>query len=432
MAIKSYINQAAYDAAVKPTTESQVSMIETTREIIVDGVNVVTTQPTVGDVVFLDDQNKVIYVKGGAWIQKANIPAAWTHVGYVYFCKGKQVGVIHKTGADVKWLDVSQFAWTDVVLDGEEHEKTIGLRFGIPNWDTTTSITFTYTASTLAEAAAACTAAIEAKLIELGAPQTTIDQWWAYADGDNNRVIVQRDNCFDYRFYNCSGLTHITWGDMPASSNSGFRVNMRQGGEKIMNDARGAAYYGTNGRTPTADVPLNSNSGIVKKSAFDSSPYCQLLRDTYGTYKEYIHQEYRVAYPQKLGAFSLPSGKAMAEKYARMTAPTKSGGNKFKFPALYYGYNKSFGVDGLDFGDWYLPGVAEGTMLMRDETLAKLSSSISKMGTTSINNSTTRWFAQRYNVNYAWIFYGPYGYLDYYRVVNNSYRCQAVALLKIE
>lgn len=431
MAIKSYINQAAYDAAVKPTTESQVSMIETTREIIVDGVNVVTTQPTVGDVVFLDDQNKVIYVKGGNWIQKANIPAAWTHVGYVYFRKGKQVGVIHKTGADQKWLDVSQFAWTDAILDGEEHEKIIGLRFGIPNWDTTTSITFTYTATTLAEAAAACTAAIEAKLTEIEAPATTIAQWWAYADDANSRVIIQRDKCTDYRFYNCSGLTHITWGDMPASSTNGFRVNMRTGGERIMNDARGAAYYGTNGRTPTADVPLNSNSGIVKKAEFESSSYCQLLRDTYGTYKEYIHQEYRVASPQKLGVFALLSGKVMAEKYARLTAPTKSGGTMFKYPALYYGYNKSFGVDGLDFGDWYLPGVAEGSILMRDETLAKLSPSISKMGTTAINTSTYRWFSQRYNVYYAWTFYGSTGALDG-DGVNYSARCQAVALLELE
>ena len=53
--IKSYSNKTAYNQAVKPTTESQVSMIETTREIIVDGVNVVTNEPTVGDVVFLDD-----------------------------------------------------------------------------------------------------------------------------------------------------------------------------------------------------------------------------------------------------------------------------------------------------------------------------------------------------------------------------------------
>ena len=433
MAIKSYNSKADYNAAVKPTTESQVSMIETTREIIVDGVNVVTTQPTVGDVVFLDDQNKVIYVKGGAWIQKANIPAAWTHVGYVYFRKGKQVGVIHKTGSDVKWLDVSQFAWTDAVLDGAEHSKTIGLRFGIPNWDTTTSITFTYTATTLAQAAAACTAAIEAKLTELGASQATIDQWWAYADENNNRVIVQRDACTDYRFYNCSGLTHITWGDMPANSNSGFRVNMRTGDQKIMNDARGVAYYSTNGATPSADVPLNAAGTIVKKTAFDSSPYCQLLRDTYGTYKEYIHQEYRVAYPQKLGVFVMPSGKELTNKYGPMTAPTKAGDTKYKYPALRYGYNKSFGVGGLDFGDWYLPGVAEGAMLMRDETLAALSPSISKMGTTAINNSTYRWFAQRCYVNYAWFFYGGSGTL--YNTgagVNGAYRCQAVALLEID
>ena len=431
MAIKSYNSKADYQAAVKPTTESQVSMIETTREIIVDGVNVVTTQPTVGDVVFLDDQNKVIYVKGGSWIQKANIPAAWTHVGYVYFRKGKQVGVIHKTGADQKWLDVSQFVWTDAVLDGEEHSKTIGLRFGIPNWDTTTSIIFTYTATTLVEAAAACTAAIETKLTELGAPAATIAEWWAYADEANNRVIVQRDACTDYRFYNCSGLTHITWGDMPANDNAGFRASGLASNQRIMNDARGAAYYGTNGATPSADVPLNDAETIVTKTAFDSSPYCQLLRDTYASYLEYIHQEYRLAYPQKLGVFSLPSGKELTAKYGPMTAPTKAGSTKYKYPALWYGYNKSFGVDGLDFGDWYLPGVAECTMLMRDETLADLSPSITKMGTTAINNSAGRWFAERYNVNSAWIFYGSYGILGSYGV-SNSYRCQAVALLEID
>ena len=431
MAIKSYNSKADYQAAVKPTTESQVSMIETTREIIVDGVNVVTTQPTVGDVVFLDDQNKIIYVKGGAWIQKANIPAAWTHVGYVYFRKGKQVGIIHKTGADQKYLDVSQFAWTDVVLDGAEHSKTIGLRFGIPDWDTTTSITFTYTATTLAEAAAACTSAIEAKLTELGAPAATIAEWWAYADKTNNRVVVQRDNCTNYKFYNCSGLTHITWGDMPENSNAGFRASGLASDQRIMNDARGAAYYGTNGVTPSADVPLNASGTIVKKADFDSSPYCKLLRDTYGTYQEYIHCEYRLQYPQKLGVFSMPGGKELTAKYGPMTAPTKAGGTKYKYPALYYGYNKSFGVDGLDFGDWYLPGVAEGAMLMRDETIADLAPSISKMGTTAINNSTPRWFAQRYNVIYAWIFYGSHGYLSN-GYVYTTYRCQAVALLDID
>ena len=121
----------------------------------------------------------------------------------------------------------------------------------------------------------------------------------------------------------------------------------------------------------------------------------------------------------------------MTEKYARMTAPTKAGGDKYKYPALYYGYTKSFGVDGLDFGDWYLPGVAEGTMLMKDETLAALAPSISKMGTTAINNSTNRWFAERYNVSYAWLFSGSGGSLGSGSVYGR-YRCQAVALLEID
>jgi hypothetical protein len=169
----------------------------------------------------------------------------------------------------------------------------------------------------------------------------------------------------------------------------------------------------------------------VKPSEFANSEYCANLRAAYATYEEYLEKCYMVVYPQKYGCFALPSGKAMAEKYARMTAPAKAGGTKYKYPALYYGYNKSFGVEGLDFGDWYLPGVAEGTMLMKDETLAALTPSVSKMGTTSINNGTHRWWAERYSVNSAWIFNGSYGTLDDHNF-NYTYRAQAVALLEID
>ena len=79
MAIEIYPNKAAYDAATKPTTESQVSMIETSREIIVDGVNVLTAEPIAGDAIFLDENNKIVFVKGGDWLQTAIIPSAWTH-----------------------------------------------------------------------------------------------------------------------------------------------------------------------------------------------------------------------------------------------------------------------------------------------------------------------------------------------------------------
>ena len=438
MAIKSYNSKADYNAAVKPTTESQVSMIETTREIIVDGVNVVTTQPTVGDVVFLDDQNKVIYVKGGAWIQKANIPAAWTHVGYVYFRKGKQVGIIHKDGADQKWLDVSQYSITAI----SNTSLTINLSMAPSYAQVATTVTLASIDINTANAQA-ISEAVAAKATEVGDTRA----WWAYlADADGNKVtengtqiIIQCDTCTNYRFYNVSAtgctIAHITWGDMLENSTywhgeRGYYTNYWG----VMNIARTKAWATGSGRVPTAQEPVGprvGNDAPVKPSEFANSEYCANLRAAYATYEEYLEKCYMVVYPQKYGCFALLSGKAMAEKYARMTAPTKAGGTKYKYPALYYGYAKSFGVDGLDFGDWYLPGVAEGTMLMKDETLAVLAPSISKMGTTAINNSTYRWWAERYNVDYAWFFNGNVGYLNY-STVNGTYRCQAVALLEID
>jgi hypothetical protein len=87
-------------------------------------------------------------------------------------------------------------------------------------------------------------------------------------------------------------------------------------------------------------------------------------------------------------------------------------------------------VDGLDFGDWYLPSSFEGCHLMADETLAILAPSISKMGTTAINNGAYRWFAERCNVNDARNFSGNYGFLSSYNVYY-AYRVQAVTLLDI-
>jgi hypothetical protein len=132
-------------------------------------------------------------------------------------------------------------------------------------------------------------------------------------------------------------------------------------------------------------------------------------------------------YPQKLGTFALPGAHDLSMKYARAAAPTKAGGTKYKYPAFKACYDVSYGVDGLDFGDWYLPSSFEGCHLMADETLAILAPSISKMGTTAINNSTYRWFAERYNVNYARNCDGGAGGLYGYSVYG-TLRVQAVTL----
>ena len=439
MAIKSYANKAAYDAAVKPTIESQVSMIETTREIIVDGVNVITTSPAVGDLVFLNESKEITYVKGGAWIQKAIIPSAWVHVGYVYLRKGRKVGVIDKNTADLKYLDVCQYAITAI----SSTTLAIKLRMS-PDYAVDTTVDVTLTSATIdATSAAEISAAVAAKATEVG----DTNDWWAYlVDADGNKVddggtqiVIQCDTCVDSRFYVVSAtgctIAHATWGDMPENTvywrgERGFYTNNRG----VMNIARTKAWATDNGRVPTANEPVGpiaGNDTPVKPSEFVSSQYCADLRAAYKTYEKYLEKCYMVVCPQKYGCFALPDGAELGRRYTNKTAPTKDGGTKAKFPALNYGYNRSYGVAGLNDGDFHLPGVREGTELMKDDCINTLAPSVTKMGTTDINNRTYRWFAQRYNVSTAWFFGGGSGYLGN-TYVGNPFRCQAVALLEID
>ncbi len=425
MAITNFNTLTDYENAGLPTTESRVALVESTNDIKIDGVNVITNNPIIGDAVF-HDGSKVVYLKGGNQIVSNAIPAGYTFVGVVAGRQGREVLVLNKDQASRKYLGVSQFAWTDPVCDGEEHEKTIRLRFGIPNWDTNTTITFTYTASTMAEAAAAVQTAIENKLTELGASETIIGEWWAYADG--NRVIIQRDNCTDYRFNSgLSGITDIVWGDMPCSDK-----NIRKNGHAVywapMNVARAATYYGTNGTTPTEEWTY-PQAALVTRAAFADSEYCANLRSMFATYEDYIRDNMSL-YPQKYGVWGLPRAKELSAAYALATAPTKSGGTMYKYPALYYAYNTTYGVDGIDLGDWFLHGVQEGAQIMEDSNLAIINATFTKMGVGTVSNGLYRWFAQRCNGNLAWFFYGNGGNL-YSVSVLNAHQAQAVTLLTV-
>lgn len=172
----------------------------------------------------------------------------------------------------------------------------------------------------------------------------------------------------------------------------------------ILNTARGVAYWGSNGRTPSANesVPSATNSDPVNRTAFETSEYCKLLRQTYASYESYIGDGMGVKFPQEYGCFGLPSGKVITYQY-----------NDAKHPGFQHCAAVDYGVDGIAAGDWYMPGVYEGTALMRDAVLAKVNASMSKIGGAIVSNGSYRWFAQRYDVTYAWFFYGINGSLSY-------------------
>lgn len=94
-------------------------------------------------------------------------------------------------------------------------------------------------------------------------------------------------------------ISFTTWGTMPAKD-SYWKINGKSTNYLgIMNIARGAAYYSTSGRTPTANENLgvSGNTAPVTRDAFTNSEYCSVLRTAYSTYEDYIRGEYKIMYP---------------------------------------------------------------------------------------------------------------------------------------
>ena len=189
----------------------------------------------------------------------------------------------------------------------------------------------------------------------------------------------------------------------------------------IMNVARGVAYWGPNGRTPSANetVPAPTNSDPVNRNAFETSSYCKILRQTYANYESYISEGMGVKFPQEYGCFGLPDGKTITYEY-----------NDANHPGFQHCAGVDYGADGVGSGDWYMPGVYEGTALMRDAVLAKVNASMSLINGAEISNGTYRWFAQRYDVTNAWFFDGSGGVLGG-GYCTYAFTVQAVVLLEV-
>ena len=445
MAIKKVNNLSEYAAQPKSSTETTLTGVTDGNELRVDGINVRVDTPVLGDAVYAD-ANGYYFYKGGDCLNHALLAAAGlTAVGPVCGFYGGKAVVMNGTEADRKYADVLQYTITAITST----TPTINLRLrdtsksGQAQYDSNIAVTPTLTSTDInATTAAEISAAVAAKAAEVGDTQA----WWAYlADADGNKVdeggtciVVQCDVWSNYNQYNVSGsgltISFTTWGDMPANSwykkLNGQITNYRG----LMNIARGAAYWSTNGRAPEADIAVGSeasNTDPVKREEFNTSAFCSVIRNHYKTYEAYLQGEFGIPYPQKWGCFGLPHAKELTLKYALKTAPTKDGGNKYKFPAMYYAYSTTYGIDGLDYGDWYLQGVHEGVQFMDDANIAVINRTLSKMGKTTVSTGAYRWFAQRYNVHGAWFFNGYNGTLNNYYVYY-AYRARALALLKFK
>lgn len=446
MAIKKVNTQSEYAAQPKSDIETTLTGVSDGNRVHVDGINVRVETPELGDAVYVDGNDYYFY-KGGDRLNHALLAAAGlTAVGPVCgFLDGKAV-VMNGTEADRKYADVLQYTITAITGT----TPTINLRLrdtsksGQAQYGSDIPVTPTLTDAAInATTAAEISAAVAAKAAEVGDTQA----WWAYlADDEGNkvdeggtRIIIQCDEWSNYTQYDVSGsgltISFTAFDDMPASALYKKLNGQTTNYQGLMSISRGATYFSTNGRTPTADIAVGSesgNTGPVNREAFNTSAFCTAIRNHYKTYEMYLYGEFGIPYPQKWGCFGLPHAKELTLKYALRTAPTKDGGTRYKFPAMYYAYNTTYGIGGLNFGDWYLQGVHEGTQFMDDANLVLVNQTLTKMGKTVVSTGSHRWFAQRCSVSSALIFSGNDGYLGIYSNVCSAARVRALALLKIK
>lgn len=427
--IKTYNDRGAYNASEKPTTATEVGLIKSENAVVYDGINVQTLEPELGDAVYKDaDGNKVAFKSDGFTPSLlSDLTYVGVFIGYYKDGRWKVFMGNYSSLPSYKYADVVQFSITAITATN----ITFFLKMA-GDYANFVQIDVSLTSAEInATSASEINAALEAAG-NTGNVGYDKHKYWAYlADANGNpaesggtQIIVQCDNWFDYRQYQCNDGSHAlvgcvmtltVWGDMPVSGalwrNNG--VSSYYGGLEFEGFRD---YYATNGATPTADIPLVSDK-IVNKTSFEGSEYCALLRSKYKNYDTYM-RSHMVRYPQKYGVFALPDGEYLTKKYGGLTATIKTGTTKAKFPALNWALTQG----------GYLWDVHDGVVIMDDDNLAAINATQQKVGKVQLAKNSTRWFAGRYNATNAWLFDGTYRSL-YYTYVRYTFQVGAVSLL---
>ena len=252
MAIKKFNTRQEYNAASKSTTESTVSLIAQGNEVEFDGINVVTTEPACGDLVFKDDSDKRVYVKTST-LNKSRIPSNWTHIGYVVARFGNQKLIADKNESSAKYADVVQFVLNSPTLDGESHTATIGVRVAggtSAGYGSNTSISYTYASTSLSGVVTALNNAIEAAQQSLGFTNVLLS-------GTGDHKISLKSNSYIQNLKNTN--------DEKATVIDGYLNKTKLACKMVLKTETGAVFSGvtTDRYDIVIDGDMNVENGIT-------------------------------------------------------------------------------------------------------------------------------------------------------------------------
>lgn len=371
--IKEFQTVADYEGSVPSSQQTDVALVTSTNEVHVKGVNVVVPIPEVGDVVYLDERNKIVFVNGGS-VQKERIPGVWTHVGYVYRVLGNKIGIIDKTVYNEQFQQVEK-----ILLTGQPKalRDLIFAKGGEPKTITVAR------SSSYSELVTQINNALSADADLAG---------WTASLGVGG-IILQCSVRSEYTFAFAEAMTDTKVYDYNPSIHdiSVFWRNTAKTMTYNSNFDRCLAYYSEHGSNWTYDVDISVPAfyTIVNESTFNENSHLAPAREYFGTYRNYIAAAIMMK-EQPTVLFNYPFVD-YSKQFADMTDELAGGDEVYVFPAIAKCNIVSYNNPLLAAGKWHLPGFVDMVYITDKETIDVLAAVSAKVGTSAFDNSIDRW-----------------------------------------
>lgn len=415
--IKKFDTEAAYEAAEKSTAESTISLVDENNSTKIDGVNVVTKSPKIGDILCVNADGDKLWIAFGTY-NSGSLPSGYTAKGVVAKRHGNILLIASTTNKVQKWLEVYPYVVTDYVLDGAEH--TVQLRLtGLPS--TTTWFDFTYTATTDDE----FVTALQAFLTD-----NSLTNWSAYKD-DAGRVILQRNDYTNWEYYTstrtyCKGgltltekvkldVTEILGGFRDGFySKCGKRMNglwnFKRGKDYLSDDIDWSTAF--NPTSPvTADMtgyPVCLPAYLGKSDARKDDDgnyvdYCAHLREAWGEGEEgwinYLKAATIVPRSPMGGSGQCRNELEITNAFSEITYKDTDGNDQPLYTAFKFCHDTDLGTDGLTAGNFFLPNLTTIIDYLGEATLGI--SGVTSSTCDPLNRSLAAIGADRRQVNWT-------------------------------
>lgn len=373
--------------------------------------NIITRVPKVGDILFLDENNKKGFIALDTF-DAATFDGRYTLVGVVALRQGNTVTVVHKNNASKKWCEIFQWKVTGWLLDGEAHTTTIGF---YSSQQAPANPEFTYTASTMEEVAAQLNAWFDTYFTESNLRYHAVVC-------DEATLYVQNEtyNSWYHYILNMSGLTvNYSVGTKLESNSNTYAYNGIGSVYKGINWAR---YYqvihDATSSTFNPTTPITSLGTYPISYACYSGEIGAYARNIYGEgeegYKKYL-QDYMIDFPAQRGILAPEFRNGHKNTYTLYSDKylAYDGTEKTMYPAFEYCAETEYQSDGLGKGDWYLPSMYEVIKVWRTLTYGTgpsrensdpINRSLHAIGGDALSCASFFWSSCRYDVGYAWSF----------------------------